>query len=96
MGDASKTGNFLNAFNSPNYTLNKDAADIINGGATPNTNRATFSDNQPGLCDIDDNWKVTPGFCFDSTSIQLTAVVTESGQAVTINKYFANAYTVNW
>ena len=46
-GQASQTDNFSNAFNSPGHTLNRNAAAIINGGATPNTNRATFSPNQP-------------------------------------------------
>ncbi|MDR0282393.1 MAG: hypothetical protein LBI53_03650 [Candidatus Peribacteria bacterium] len=43
---ANGIANFFNAFNSSSYTINKNAADIINGGATPNTNRATFSPNQ--------------------------------------------------
>jgi hypothetical protein len=43
----SQEGNFIDVFNSPSYTLNRNAADIINGGATPDSNRSTFSANQP-------------------------------------------------
>jgi surface protein len=96
--------NFRNAFNSPLYTLNRNAANIINGGTTPNLNMATFSSNQPGLCDVDDNWKADPSApCTPSlpgavkpTDIQITAEITSSGQTVTINKYFTNTYSVNW
>ena len=89
--------NFENAFNSPSFTLNRDAADIINGAATPNTDRNTFSDNQPGLCDIDDNRKQTPGTCTPSAAsrIELKTYITVPGQTVTVNKYFANAHTIN-
>jgi hypothetical protein len=30
------------------------------------------------------------------TDIQITAEITSSGQTVTVNKYFANAYSVDW
>ena len=97
---ASQINNFQNAFNSSSYTINRNAADIINGGATPDTDRNTFSDNQPGLCFVDDNRKVTPGTCtpnyVDPTSIQLTAELTLANQLVTVNKYFANAHTIDW
>jgi hypothetical protein len=94
--------NFRNAFNSPHYTLNKNAADIINGAATLTKNMATFSSNQPGLCDVHDNRKVDPSAACSApiapakpTDIQITAEITSSGQPVTINKYFTNAYSVN-
>ena len=61
---------------------------------------ATFSSNQPGLCDIHDNRKVDPMAPCTPTiagpsDIQLTAIITAPGQFVTVNKYFANAYTVS-
>jgi hypothetical protein len=103
QAQANQTGNFEHAFNSPHYTLNRNAADLINGAATPNVNRSTFSYNQPGLCDIDDNWKVDPlATCTPAiesakpTDIQITAEITSSGQTVTINKYFANVFDINW
>ena len=98
---ASQTNNFLNAFNSPSHRINHNAAKIINGGATPTTNRATFSSNQPGICDIDTNRKVDPSIiCIPpytgSTDIKLTVITTGANQTVRINKYFANAHTINW
>ena len=49
---------------------------------------------------MDDNRKVTPGTCtpnyIDPISIQLTAEITAANQTVTVNKYFANAHTIDW
>jgi len=50
------------------------------------------------LCAVDDNWKVDPFAPCTPTldsRIELTVVVTVPGQVVKINKYFANAYSVN-
>jgi len=99
---ASQTNNFLNAFNSPSYRINRHATKIINGGATPSSNRATFSSNQPGVCDIDANRKADPGMvCIPptiftgSTDIKITVVTTGANQTVTVNKYFARNQTIN-
>ncbi|MDR0282401.1 MAG: hypothetical protein LBI53_03690 [Candidatus Peribacteria bacterium] len=40
--------------------MNTSVPLIINGSATPNTNRSTFSDNQPDRCLVHDNRLVTP------------------------------------
>jgi hypothetical protein len=53
---ASKVGNFGYAFNST-ATLDRDALDIINGCAAPNSDRNTFSSNQPGYGSLPTNWK---------------------------------------
>jgi surface protein len=53
------SNNFTNAFNSPNYTLNRNVINIINGNNSPSSDRNTFSNNQPGVCGVHDNWKVT-------------------------------------
>jgi hypothetical protein len=86
---------FSNAFNSPNYTLNRNANDIISGIDDPPNDRNTFSDNQPGLCNIHKNWKVDYFGCSD-TNIQLTVVITTARQTVRLNNYFANAFVVDW
>jgi hypothetical protein len=72
--NANKAYNFTNAFNSPSYTLDRHAADIINGGATPNTDRNTFSDNQPGRCTVAANRLVnSPATCVPPTISAVTA-----------------------
>ncbi|MDR3315255.1 MAG: YDG domain-containing protein, partial [Coriobacteriales bacterium] len=53
---ASQPGNFQRAFYS-SATLNRSAQDIINGCATPDTDRSTFSSNQPGHSALDPNWQ---------------------------------------
>ena len=58
--NASKIENFQDAFNTPSSTLSKEVIAIINGSATPNTDRDTFSDNQLGRCFIHDNRLVNP------------------------------------
>jgi hypothetical protein len=55
-----QSSTFNAVFYSPDYTINRNAADIINGATTPDDNQATFSPNQPGLCEVEDNWKVDP------------------------------------
>jgi len=64
-------------------------------------NRAVFSPNQPGLCEVDDNWKVDPmAPCTPviggvaPSSIQLT-VETKGGTQLYVNKYFTNAHTID-
>ena len=93
----SQPDNFLNAFNSPLYSLNKDAVDIINGAADPYFATNAFSANQPGTCDIHANRKVLSGSCMQSfaSQIRLTAEITAPGQTVRVNKYFANAFSVD-
>jgi hypothetical protein len=91
--NANKASNFSNAFDSPNYTLNKQALAIINDSITPNSNRSTFSANQPGYCDLDVNRKAVGGRC--SSSIDLTAEITAANQTVKVNKYFGNAHTID-
>jgi hypothetical protein len=81
--NASQLNNFFNAFYSPSYTLDRDAALIINGCATPNTDRNTFSDNQPGICIIDSNWKTTATAC-------PYVVLPNSTDTNTINTTFIN------
>jgi surface protein len=51
------SSNFKNAFNSPSYTLNRSAVDIINGSTAPLFNNSAFSSNQPGYDAIDPNWR---------------------------------------
>jgi len=95
--NANRANNFTNAFNSTGYTINQNATGLINLGATPNSDRNTFSDNQPGLCDIAANWKVTNTSCtpnLNLKNIQLTVVTTGANQTVRLNKYFANAHRV--
>jgi len=98
-GQANRSDVFLNAFNSPNYTINKNAAALINSGINPNVNRATFSANQPGLCAVHDNWKASPGVTctpvLNTTNIQLTVVTTATDRTIRLNKYFANNFAVN-
>jgi len=59
-----------------------------------------FEPSVPDARHLDDRVYAQAVRCFKNTSstsadIQLTAVITSSGQTVRINKYFANAYTVN-
>ena len=99
--DVNKTESFQYAFNSTGYTINRNAADIINGAATPSNNRGVFSNNQPGTCDIPANWKVTTSGCSPAlavanpSEIQLTVVTTGANQTIRLNKYFSNAFSVN-
>jgi hypothetical protein len=44
-------------FNSPNYAIDRNAPDILNGCATPPTKRFTFSSNQPGYSSLPANWQ---------------------------------------
>ena len=87
------------AFDSPDYTLNRNAGDIIGGVATPSVPRWTFSANQPGTCGIHEHRRVVPGTCVPATTdIQLVVVATGATTAtrnVGLSKYFSNAYTVN-
>ena len=54
---------YENAFNSPNYTLNKSVSDLLSWIATPTYDRNTFSDNQPWRCGVDANWLVNNNGC---------------------------------
>jgi len=54
------TANFLNAFNSPDYAIKRSVPLVVAGIATPSTNKATFSDNQPDRCLVHDNRLVNP------------------------------------
>ncbi|MDR2564876.1 MAG: YDG domain-containing protein [Bifidobacteriaceae bacterium] len=56
---ASQAGNFQEAFNS-SIRISRAASEIIGGCATPDTDRNTFSDNQPGVDEVDDNWRQSP------------------------------------
>jgi len=101
QAQADGANNFLNAFNSTGYTINRNAADIINGNPTPNTARSTFSCNQPGLSSaIAANRKVSSTCATppvpNAGDIQLTVVTTGANQTVRVNKYFANAHTIDW
>jgi hypothetical protein len=55
--NASWNYNFYQAFYSPAHTLDRDAQDIINGCAAPNSDRNTFSSNQPGYGSLPTNWR---------------------------------------
>jgi surface protein len=54
-----KSGNFSRAFSS-SYTRASpsDVAAILNGCATPTSDRNTFSSNQPGATSLPANWQV--------------------------------------
>jgi hypothetical protein len=82
QAQASQTSNFSNAFNSPSYTLNRSVPLIVSGIATPNTNRATFSNNQPDRCLVHDNWLVSP--CTISITTVHTSPTTRTSGAVTL------------
>jgi len=94
----SQPDNFLNAFNSPSYTLNRNASDIINGAADPYFAINAFSANQPGTCEVHENWRVSSGCSHPlplMTDMYLKVITTGPNQTVRINKYFANAFMVN-
>ena len=55
-----KSNWYINAFNSPNYTLNRNVSDLVSWLTAPNSDRNTFSDNQLWRCGVADNWLVTP------------------------------------
>ena len=50
---------YYNAFNSPNYTLNKKVSTIILWITIPPGDIDAFSDNQPWRCGVHENWLVT-------------------------------------
>ena len=56
-----KTNGYQNAFNSPNYTINKKVSDLVSWITVPSSDRNTFSDNQPWICGEHPNWLVNPG-----------------------------------
>ena len=56
-----KTGGYQDAFNSPNYTINKKVPDLVSWITVPSSDRNTFSDNQPWICGEHPNWLVNPG-----------------------------------
>ena len=51
---------YRNAFNSPDYTLNKNVLDLVTWITNPSNDRNTFSDNQPWRCGVHPNWLVNP------------------------------------
>ena len=53
---ATVTGGYNNAFNSSNYTLNRNVSDLVSWVTPPSSDRDTFSDNQPKRCGVDPNW----------------------------------------
>ena len=55
---ASVTSGYSNAFNSPNYTINRKVSDLVSGVTAPSSDRNTFSDNQPWRCGVHENWLV--------------------------------------
>ena len=64
---ASVTWWYRNAFNSPNYTLNKKVSDLVSWMTVPLDDRDTFSDNQPWRCGVHENWLVNPAWICDLT-----------------------------
>ena len=54
-----KSNAYMRAFNSPNYTLNKNVSDLVSDITIPSNDRNTFSDNQPQRCGVHGNWLVT-------------------------------------
>ena len=100
--NVNKSNVFSNAFNSPSYTLNRSVPLIVSGIATPNTNRATFSDNQPDRCAVDANWLVGPcTYTIDINSNGASSVASQnytkssSSQTKTLTRPTKN-FTVSW
>ena len=54
-----KTNWYMNAFNSPDYTLNKNVFDLVSWVTAPNSDRNTFSDNQSWRCGVHPNWLIS-------------------------------------
>jgi len=70
---ATKSNWYKNAFNSPNYTINRNVSDLVADISTPSSDMDTFSDNQPWRCGAPSNWLVNvPTQC--PSTITITAV----------------------
>ena len=58
-----KSNGYTNAFNSPNYTLNRNVSDLVSWITALSNDRNTFSDNQPWRCGVHPNWLVSANSC---------------------------------
>jgi hypothetical protein len=67
-------------------------ADIPQLALNPSSVRGTFANTNLSTNSTNYNW----GFIEIVFDIQLTAVISEVGQTVKLNKYFSNAFTVDW
>ena len=70
---STKYNGYKNAFNSPNYTINRDVSDLVADISTPTSDMDTFSDNQPWRCGVAQNWLVNLATGCPST-ITITAL----------------------
>ena len=53
---------YKDAFNSSNYTLNRNVSDLVAWITVPSSDMNTFSDNQPWRCGVHANWLVSPAW----------------------------------
>ena len=97
---------YYNAFNSPNYTLNKKVIDLVDGVTVPLSNKNTFSDNQLWRCGVSAGWLVNPsGACkitYDANGWTGTVIWLYESEATGVEIWLnvslptRETYTIEW
>ena len=99
-----KTNAYYNAFNSSNYTFNRNVSELVEWITPPSSDRDTFSDNQLWKCGVDDNWLVNPNnackplviYNSNGWSTTPSSVMVEKNTQILLPNVNREGYTFIW